>query len=57
MPSPFRSDFAPLPSWTVQFIHSVVSSSLRPHGLQHARPPCPLTGSNFFFHWPFLWNI
>ena len=26
----------------VQFSHSVVSNSLRPHGLQHARPPCPL---------------
>ena len=25
----------------VQFTHSVVSNSLRPHGLQHARPPCP----------------
>ena len=24
-----------------QFSHSVVSESLRPHGLQHARPPCP----------------
>ena len=24
-----------------QFKHSVVSNSLRPHGLQHARPPCP----------------
>ena len=24
-----------------QFSHSVVSSSLRPHELQHARPPCP----------------
>ena len=23
------------------FGHSVVSDSLRPHGLQHARPPCP----------------
>ena len=23
-----------------QFSHSVVSDSLRPHGLQHARPPC-----------------
>ena len=23
------------------FSHSVVSNSLRPHGLQHARPPCP----------------
>ena len=25
----------------IQFSHSVVSDSLRPHGLQHARPPCP----------------
>jgi len=24
-----------------QFSHSVVSDSLRPHGLQHARSPCP----------------
>ena len=28
-------------SVSVQFSHSVVSSSLRPHGLQHARLPCP----------------
>ena len=31
-------------SWTTelfQFSCSVVSESLRPHGLQHARPPCP----------------
>ena len=26
---------------SVQFIHSVVSDSLGPHGLQHTRPPCP----------------
>ena len=26
---------------SVQFSHSAVSDSLRPHGLQHARPPCP----------------
>ena len=26
---------------SVQFIHSVVSNSLRPHESQHARPPCP----------------
>ena len=26
---------------SVQFNHSVVSNSLQPHGLQHARPPCP----------------
>ena len=29
-------------AWTsVQFSCSVVSDSLRPHGLQHTRPPCP----------------
>ena len=27
--------------WNVQFSRSVVSDSLRPHELQHARPPCP----------------
>ena len=26
---------------SLQFSHSVVSSSLWPHGLQHTRPPCP----------------
>ena len=26
---------------TTQFSHSVVSSSLRPHGLRHTRPSCP----------------
>ena len=26
---------------SVQFSRSVVSDSWRPHGLQHARPPCP----------------
>ena len=30
------------PKWTsVQFSRSVGSSSLRPRGLQHTRPPCP----------------
>ena len=30
-----------LPLWaSVQFSHSVVSNSLWPHGLQHARPSC-----------------
>ena len=28
---------------SVQFSHSVMSDSLRPHELQHARPPCPST--------------
>ena len=27
---------------SVQFSHSVMSDSLQPHGLQHARPYCPL---------------
>ena len=27
---------------SIQFSRSVMSNSLRPHGLQHARPPCPL---------------
>ena len=29
------------PKSSVQFSLSVVSNSLRPHELQHARPPCP----------------
>ena len=28
---------------SVQFSHSVVSNFLQPHGLQHARLPCPST--------------
>ena len=32
----YNSEFS-----SVQFSRSVVSDSLRPHGLQHARPPCP----------------
>ena len=35
------SYFCPKPA-SVQFSRSVMSSSLQPHGLQHARPPCPL---------------
>ena len=27
--------------YKIQFVCSVVSDSLQPHGLQHARPPCP----------------
>ena len=33
---PYRSQFS-----SVEFSHSVVSDFLRPHGLQHARLPCP----------------
>ena len=44
-----RSSLACIWSWdklyegysSVQFSRSVVSNSLRPHELQHARPPCP----------------
>ena len=32
----------PLQISSLQFSHSVVSDSLWPHGLQHARLPCPL---------------
>ena len=40
-------------SW-VEFSHSVVSDSLRPHGPQHARPPCPSPTPEFtqtHVHW------
>ena len=30
-----------LTALSVQFSHSVVSNSMRPHESQHARPPCP----------------
>ena len=35
------SFFSPNCFTSVQFSHSVVSNSLRPHGLQHSRLPCP----------------
>ena len=37
------SDWTAMPNYnlSVQFSHSVVSDSSWPHGLQHARPPCP----------------
>ena len=37
---------------SVQFSHSVMSDSLRPHELQHARPPCPsLTPRVHYSQW------
>ena len=36
---PYMTTGKPISS--VQFSHSVVSDSLQPHELQHARPPCP----------------
>ena len=44
---PYKSSFLPwdLPLFKlnkyIQFSHSVMSDSLRPHELQHTRPPCP----------------
>ena len=35
------SSFAFYMDVSVQFSRSVLSDSLRPHGLQHSRPPCP----------------
>ena len=35
------SDLAAAAQFQFQFSCSVVSDSLRPHGLQHTRPPCP----------------
>ena len=36
-----------------QFSHSVMSDSLQPHGLQHARPPCPLPTPGVYSNsWP-----
>ena len=53
-PQPWRTDihhhafvvnvgcrFSSLRILSVQFSRSVVPDSLQPHGLQHARPPCP----------------
>ena len=39
---------------SIQFSHSVVSDSLRPHGLQHTRLPCPSPtpgASQTHVHW------
>ena len=35
---------------STQFSHSVVSDSLRPHELQHARPPCPSPTSRIYLN-------
>ena len=37
----YRPSLMILISLSVQFSHSVVSDSLRSHGLPHVRPPCP----------------
>ena len=39
-----------------QFSCSVVSDSLRPHRLQHTRPPCPLLPPGVYSNsWPLSW--
>ena len=40
LPFPYLFSFQ---IFSVQFSHSVMSNSLQPDGLQHARPPCPLS--------------
>ena len=42
---------AQCPACSAQFICSVVADSLRPHELQHARPPCP---SGRMFSFPYV---
>ena len=39
--SHFEKPFVSIDFSSVQFSHSVMSDSLRPHELQHTRPPCP----------------
>ena len=38
---PWKPAFLSIQFSSFQFSRSVVSDSLRPHGLQHTRPPCP----------------
>ena len=40
----------PLPTVSVQFSCSVVSDSLKPHGLQHTRLPCPSPTPRTYSH-------
>ena len=37
----YVNHFSPLSLYSVQFSRSVVSNTLRPHGSQHTRLPCP----------------
>ena len=39
--SPFFAFWSFTRCYSIQFSHSVMSSSLRPHELQHVRAPCP----------------
>ena len=47
---------------SVQFSHSVVSDSLRPHGLQHARLSCPsptpgIYSNSYFYYFSFIFSL
>ena len=51
---------------SVQYSHSVMSDSLRPHESQHARPPCPSPApevhsnscrSSLLMRWPKYWSF
>ena len=43
-------------SGSVQFICSFLTNSLWPHGLQHARPPCPSPTPGVYSNWfPLSW--
>ena len=44
-------------SQSVQFSHSVVSDSLRPHESQHARPPCPSPTPRVHSEWYFFFFL
>ena len=45
-----------LPSCCSLFSHPIVSNSSLPHGLQHARPPCPLPSPVVFLSsYPLYW--
>ena len=48
VPSLFSWNYHNIVNWlSVQFSCSVVSDTLQPHGLQHARTPCPSTPRAF----------
>ena len=45
-----RYHLTPIRISSVQFSRSVMSNSLWPHGLQHARPPCPSPTPRVYSH-------
>ena len=54
--TPFPFPFVSMEFTSVQFSHSVASDSLQPHGLQHARPPCPSSTPRAYSNsYPLCW--